>query len=469
MGIHIKSDTFSLGVTTALKKILKVISEMLVKLSIAVFLAVASAEDILPRSDACPESHPNAYYFGYYCCASDYEKVYEPQGVQCDGSKIKLNSLCCSDAFMPCPSGLCSNFGEEPCTQSNKAKALYGMPKYKPDLKYNYVIEAYTTVKATVVEPLREHDMNGIYQATMMYTTQKNGRSGAWGYFGVQWKGASFQQDMLLFSIWDKTTGTTVSSYALPNHPNCKRNCNDCNEEMTTGTKCYFNLPQRLQEGDELMLKVEREPVEILAYNERQYKGHVWKVKVSYVSGPNKDNFMADQFGLDADEDFVIGRILLSEDNLALGEESKGGIDGFNNFHEHIGCTPCNSFAFEVERFGPYVTKAVDNENLPELIEGDAWANCPDCTCHSFDVKSYTFGSFKFQTGPGYSPHWKNVQSKSRMYWTEKGEQHARDEQEKPECKDTLSTKRCEKRKSLGKCSKKGIQKKCQKTCELCE
>ena len=298
---------------------------------------------------------------------------------------------------------------------------MYGTPKYNPDIKYNYVTEAYTTVKATVVEPLREHNKNGIYQATQIYTTQKNGRSGVSGYFGVQWKGPSWEKDMVLFSIWDKTT------YALPNHPNCKRNCNDCSEDKTTGTKCHFNLPQRLQEGDELMLKIEREPVESLVYNQRQYKGHVWQVKLSYVNGPNKDNFMFDQFGLDSDEDFVIGRILFAEDNLALGEESTGGINYLSNFHEHIGCTPCNSFAFEVDRFGPYVTKAIDNENLPELVEGYASANCPDCTCHSFDVKSYKFGGFRFQTGPGYSPHWKDLQSESRMYWTEKGEQHARD------------------------------------------
>ena len=266
----------------------------------------------------------------------------------------------------------------------------------------------------------------------MMHTTQKDGSSGASGYFGVQWKGATWENDMLLFSIWDKKSGSTVTSYALPNHPNCKRNCNDCSEEETTGTKCYFNLPQPLQEGDELMLKVEREPVESLAYGQNQYKGHVWKVKLSYVSGPNKANFMTDQFGLKRNEEFVIGRILFADDNLALGEESMGGINGFSMFHEHIGCTPCNSFAFEVDRFGPYVTKAIDNDNLPELLEGDAtftcsWNTLGDCTCRSFDVKSFSFGGFRFQTGPGYLPHWEDLRSKSKMYWTDGAKQHARD------------------------------------------
>ena len=322
------------------------------------------------------------------------------------------------------------------CSQINKQKSLYGEPKYNPDLRNNFVKEAFTTVKATLIEPLREHDKNGIYEATMMYTTQKDGRPGASGYFGVQWKGLSFQKDMLLFSIWDKKSGQTVTSYALPNHLNCKRNCNDCavhgQLEGTTGTKCYFNLPQKLQEGDELILKVEREPVETLEFDQGQYIGHVWTVKINYVSGPNKENFMVDQFNLDGEEDFVLGRILFSEDNLAVGEESTGGINRFSMFHEHLGCTPCNSFAFEADRFGPYVTKAIDNGNLPELVEGDAsfscaWNSLGNCTCRSFDVKSYQFGGFTFQTGPGYLPHWEDVRSKSRMYWTDGKEQHARD------------------------------------------
>ena len=55
----------------------------------------------------CPESFPNAYFYGQYCCASDYEKVNEIQGNQCNGSRIQLDSLCCNGAYTPCPNGLC--------------------------------------------------------------------------------------------------------------------------------------------------------------------------------------------------------------------------------------------------------------------------------------------------------------------------------------------------------------------------
>ena len=185
---------------------------------------------------------------------------------------------------------------------------MYGKPKYSPDLRNNYAIEAFTTVKATLVEPLREHNKNGIYEATMMYTTQNNGNQGASGYFGVQWKGVSWSKDMLLFSIWDKKSGSTVTSYALP-------------------------------------------------------------------------------------DDKIISLFKRKSDDKA-----------------------CN----------------LDNDNIPTLVEGDAtfgctWNTLGNCTCRSFDVKSYEFGGFTFQTGPGYDPHWDDVRLKSNMYWTEGGQQHARD------------------------------------------
>jgi len=60
--------------------------------------------------DQCPVSHPYAYSDGQYCCASDYEKIYEPLGTKCDGSKIQLDSKCChNDENTPCPRGTCTN------------------------------------------------------------------------------------------------------------------------------------------------------------------------------------------------------------------------------------------------------------------------------------------------------------------------------------------------------------------------
>jgi len=60
----------------------------------------------------CPESYPNAYYNGKYCCANDKEKVYGPQGAKCDGSEIGRDSLCCEgDKYVKCGPGNCFGFG----------------------------------------------------------------------------------------------------------------------------------------------------------------------------------------------------------------------------------------------------------------------------------------------------------------------------------------------------------------------
>merc|ERR1712025_622182 len=59
---------------------------------------------------SCPASHPYVYCNGHYCCQSNREKHYKPQGAKCDGSIIQRNSLCCAgDKFTKCPKGVCSN------------------------------------------------------------------------------------------------------------------------------------------------------------------------------------------------------------------------------------------------------------------------------------------------------------------------------------------------------------------------
>jgi hypothetical protein len=276
-----------------------------------------------------------------------------------------------------------------------------------------------------LVEPLRTHGSNGIYEATQIHTTQYNGEKGCGGYFGVQWEGKHSKPDQIIFSIWDKEKGNDVLSYALPNHSNCKRNCNDCSGALdeTTGTQCKMHLPEKLQEKDELELQIEREAVERLPYDGLEHTGHVWTLKIRYASGPNKHSFMENQFGVNKDEEFILGRILFADDDLDIGIESSGGIIDFDMFHEHIGCTPCGSFAFETERSGPYITRSAENRELPKLEEGSGSFSCPwneySCTCLLFDVKSYDFGNFSFLTGPGSTPHWDDIEKNTKMYWSD--------------------------------------------------
>ena len=48
-----------------------------------------------------------------------------------------------------------------------------------------------------------------------------------------------------------------------------------------------------------------------------------------------------------------------------------------SNFHEHLGCTPCDSFPFESVRKGPFVRqKARPGNDMPQLVEGWAHFGC---------------------------------------------------------------------------------------------
>ena len=105
---------------------------------------------------------------------------------------------------------------------------------------------------------------------------------------------------MLIFSVWDAKRNGAVTSRVMPmptpseeargeTDLQCKRNCNDCavHGHFTTdgtGVKCFYNLPRNIEEGDELTLKIEREPVQSTTGG---FRGHVWRVSLEYTGGPN--------------------------------------------------------------------------------------------------------------------------------------------------------------------------------------
>ena len=63
-----------------------------------------------PFPGRCPKSHPYTYLNGRYCCQSNKEKVYRPDGSRCDGSKIQKDSSCCEgDRYTRCRYGNCEN------------------------------------------------------------------------------------------------------------------------------------------------------------------------------------------------------------------------------------------------------------------------------------------------------------------------------------------------------------------------
>ena len=256
-------------------------------------------------------------------------------------------------------------------------------------------------MKGVSVEPLRIYGGHGIYAATMMHTTQSDGKHGCGGYFGVQWLGA--KNDKLLFSIWDNKLATgEVNCRALPMHANCYRNGNDSHDE--NGSQCQIILPEQLKEGEELVLSVERGPVESTAYNQVTYHGHVWTIMF-----------------IQHEQVIPLGRMLFTDKDLVIGDESSGGITGMSFFHEHIGCTPCGSFAFEAQRKGPFITQTAGNTELPELQGmtgefGCNWNTLGNCTCRALDIESEEFGSVNFLTGSeGLVPHW-DVRETVKIY-----------------------------------------------------
>ncbi|KAL5248006.1 hypothetical protein ACHWQZ_G017243 [Mnemiopsis leidyi] len=77
---------------------------------------------------SCPATHPHVYYNGQYCCQSEKEKVYAPQGDKCDGSAIRETSLCCEgDKYIRCPSGHCHSFIGCPATHKRAFRGNHGI------------------------------------------------------------------------------------------------------------------------------------------------------------------------------------------------------------------------------------------------------------------------------------------------------------------------------------------------------
>ena len=75
-----------------------------------IFFHIFSLDEKWLKGGYCPSSHPYAYLNGKYCCAQPNEKPnVENQGAKCDGSKLQLDSSCCSyDEYIKCPFRTCS-------------------------------------------------------------------------------------------------------------------------------------------------------------------------------------------------------------------------------------------------------------------------------------------------------------------------------------------------------------------------
>ena len=213
------------------------------------------------------------------------------------------------------------------CNQLNKQKALYGQFDFEPSLSASPATDVVVEVIWGDPTSLRTHGNNGIYDAFMTYFLP-----GMKGYFGVQIKGGASNKDMLLFSVWDKDPGETAWAAALPRHPNCARNCNDCAvhkgpkkaPDSSTGTKCFVEIPDGV-EGTTFQLRIRRVGVDVKAsMYDKEWIGDEYE-----VTAVDKET----------GKSWIVGRQLLANQNQ--------GIQRMSTFHEHIGCTTCRAFHFK--------------------------------------------------------------------------------------------------------------------------
>ena len=244
------------------------------------------------------------------------------------------------------------------------------------------------------VSSLRAWGHNGIYDAFMIHFAAAPSKEPMGGYFGVQAHSGNDSGDMLLSSLWDQNPGQSEKwQAAIPKHPNCKRNCNDCGDKPhndsnaapdgTTGTQCKMYIPF-MPNGVNFRLHIERIAVNQSAYMyNRTWIGDEYEVSIRHVQ---------------SNISWIVGTQLVST--------SFSGIDQMDTFCEHIGCTPCKAFEFASRRRGPWVLKPSGSK----LVK--AWSQQHDdeeWICKAQEITAVNVGEIELKTG--------TLQDYNSSYW----------------------------------------------------
>jgi hypothetical protein len=205
------------------------------------------------------------------------------------------------------------------CTAAKKQKAIYIPVDFSPSLTSFNAFSVQKNIFYRNVTRLALWGRNAIYDAAPI------GFSGTrlGGYFGAVMKavGGRKLELKLIFSIWDKNVKSVPASQPF----GCRRNCNDCggiSAGRTTGTQCSVSLGSAASVGENVTLRLyKRTAAATATWNNKSYPGSEWEI--AYLRGGQTSWT-------------VFGRMLL--------ESTTGGINRLNNFHEHVGCTPCDAF-----------------------------------------------------------------------------------------------------------------------------
>jgi len=206
-----------------------------------------------------------------------------------------------------------------------------------------------------------------------------------------------------LFSMWDTAKPSESGRrLAIPaSEPgSCTRNCNDCGLEdlrhfraagLTTGTKCISAYVEKV-EGQAFVYRIRMSNATAEAqYDGTVYHGTEWEVEVLDLGKQTK---------------FVLGRVLLQDDT---GSE---GIDTWKNFHEHIGCTPCDAFYEKTTIHGPFI---INPSGLHTITAGYTHGLNAKYTCRLHREVALGDLGVQMETGPGVTPASGDTQ-KSKLF-----------------------------------------------------
>jgi len=282
----------------------------------------------------------------------------------------------------------------EECNQQNKQKSIYASFTYDPPLNEEPAIDAIGDVFWDDIDDLRTYGSRGLFHAF----TVGFGSGAPSGYFGPQATGRGDPDvEQVLFSLWDYKRGGDDSWYPAlpvigediqdcstfdaelnPGFPCCKRNCNDCGQDQSTGTQCKVYIPA--QNGMHLRLRIRRiETNQQANYEDTIWTGDIWEVTIH-----NEDN----------GHHWLVGRQLLAG-------TSSSGITRLNNFYEHIGCTHCDAFDAVTRRAGPWILETNSGVATALVSANSEYGNKnPPYTCTKHMIDSSSTPELTFSSGP---------------------------------------------------------------------
>lgn len=210
------------------------------------------------------------------------------------------------------------------------------------------------------------------------------------GYFGAQVWGKGETAGQFIFSIWDSDfsdTGKTSLTWPL-DLQHCHRNCQDCSEEESTGTKCILDYPL-MRFGGRYNIRFHRTR-KLMTINTGDYRSH--------EEGLNVDDFR-DITGSEWTMTVQASDGVVQQVGRILFEDKNDGMYYVSGFLEALGCRHCAAMYHRETRYGPFLTEPDGSERRPSraerLAKSASWCELYRITGSKSD------STITFEGGPG--------------------------------------------------------------------